>query len=329
MKPTDPVGTARFDEATVQARLDALTRDVAYLVERQRKQEELFAEMTPILREVMASATGKLDALEKDGSIEFVQELGNVARQVMRSYTPDDVRAFGDAVTSILDTVRDWTQPSVLAIADQASRALQRADEVEPLGIVGMVRATKSDDVQKGMAVMLDVVAHLGRAAAAVAKVRATDAPAERPRGLGALAARGIKKSETKPAKKVLGVERPARPTARPAACATPRTTTPETASVIDGIAFGADGHMVDPKAWNRALAPKLASALGVTLEDAHYKLIDFARSDFEATGVSPNIRRITQGTGLSTKDVYVLFPKAPGRTIAKIAGLPKPAGCL
>jgi hypothetical protein len=25
MKPTDPVGTARFDEATVQARLDALT----------------------------------------------------------------------------------------------------------------------------------------------------------------------------------------------------------------------------------------------------------------------------------------------------------------
>jgi sulfur relay (sulfurtransferase) DsrC/TusE family protein len=31
----------------------------------------------------------------------------------------------------------------------------------------------------------------------------------------------------------------------------------------------------------------------------------------------------------VATKDLYALFPKAPGRTIAKIAGLPKPAGCL
>jgi dissimilatory sulfite reductase related protein len=44
---------------------------------------------------------------------------------------------------------------------------------------------------------------------------------------------------------------------------------------------------------------------------------------------MSPNIRRITLELGVSTKDVYALFPKAPARTIAKIAGIPKPAGCL
>ncbi|MDX2014742.1 MAG: TusE/DsrC/DsvC family sulfur relay protein [Myxococcaceae bacterium] len=48
-----------------------------------------------------------------------------------------------------------------------------------------------------------------------------------------------------------------------------------------------------------------------------------------EAAKASPNIRRITQGTTLTTKDVYALFPKAPARTVSKIAGLPKPAGCL
>jgi sulfur relay (sulfurtransferase) DsrC/TusE family protein len=31
----------------------------------------------------------------------------------------------------------------------------------------------------------------------------------------------------------------------------------------------------------------------------------------------------------VTTKELYVLFPRAPGRTIASIAGLPKPAGCL
>jgi tRNA 2-thiouridine synthesizing protein E len=31
----------------------------------------------------------------------------------------------------------------------------------------------------------------------------------------------------------------------------------------------------------------------------------------------------------VSTKELYALFPKAPARTVAKIAGTPKPAGCL
>ena len=64
-------------------------------------------------------------------------------------------------------------------------------------------------------------------------------------------------------------------------------------------------------------------------MTDAHWVLVDAARADFEATRVSPNIRRLTQVSGVATKDVYALFPKAPGRTLAKIAGLPKPAGCL
>ncbi len=56
---------------------------------------------------------------------------------------------------------------------------------------------------------------------------------------------------------------------------------------------------------------------------------MDFARKDFLENKASPNIRRLTQGTSLATKDIYALFPKAPARTIAKIAGIPKPTGCI
>jgi tRNA 2-thiouridine synthesizing protein E len=66
-----------------------------------------------------------------------------------------------------------------------------------------------------------------------------------------------------------------------------------------------------------------------VRLTEPHWAVIAAARADFEATRVSPNIRRLTQLTQLATKDLYALFPRAPARTIAKIAGLPKPAGCL
>ena len=78
-----------------------------------------------------------------------------------------------------------------------------------------------------------------------------------------------------------------------------------------------------------RALAVTIAAAQGVTLDEARWKVVDFARAEFEKAGVSPNVRRITQGAALSTKDLYALFPKAPARTVARIAGIPKPAGCI
>jgi TusE/DsrC/DsvC family sulfur relay protein len=100
-------------------------------------------------------------------------------------------------------------------------------------------------------------------------------------------------------------------------------------AQVIEGLAFTADGHLLDADKWTKELAEKLAVQQAVQLTAAHWKVIDFARSDFLAMKAAPNIRRITQSTGLNTKDLYTLFPKAPARTVAKLAGIPKPAGCL
>nr|HPH67710.1 TusE/DsrC/DsvC family sulfur relay protein [Kofleriaceae bacterium] len=115
--------------------------------------------------------------------------------------------------------------------------------------------------------------------------------------------------------------------TAAAAACSTPKPAAQ--GAVIDGIAYSADGHLMDASVWTRELGATLAHVQGLTLTDAHLTVLDAARADFATTKQSPNIRRLTQVTGMSTKDLYTLFPKAPGRTIAKVAGLPKPAGCL
>lgn len=319
--------------ASMKTQLDGLAAQMTYLVERQRKSEELFAEMTPVLREAMGLATERLDDLEKRGYFAFGSELFGLLDRVVRGFTPEDVRELGDAIVSILETVRALTQPDVLAIAGEASQALENAGKAEPLGIVGMVRATRDDDVQKGMAVMMDLMRHVGRAAQLVKSKRAASPLAERRAKL-----QGITGSRR--GRRVLGVERsPARsdkpaPAPRAAArdagpaCATPRAPAAP-AAVIDGVAFSADGHMVDAAAWTRDLAGRIALAQGVTLSDAHWKIVEFARGDFLATKASPNIRRLTQISGLATKDLYALFPKAPARTVAKIAGAPKPAGCI
>ena len=68
---------------------------------------------------------------------------------------------------------------------------------------------------------------------------------------------------------------------------------------------------------------------LGVSLSSAHWEIVNFAREDFGTKGASPGLRRIVANTDASMKDLYRLFPKGPGKLIAKIAGIPKPKSCL
>lgn len=324
------------DLSAVLARLDALSSQVELLVERQRKQQEMFEAFTPILREAMSVATDKLADAEKKGWFAFGRELFGVTERIVEGFSPQDVRQLGDAVVGILDTVRAMTQPEVLQIAHETAIVLQKTDEVEPIGIVGMVRATRDEHVQRGMALMMDVMRQVGRAAQAVKRARDLSPSAQRKAKLAEVL--GPRRSRN-----VLGVERSSNArkavptiskpsdalgaTSRSAASAPSKTAVG--VAVIDGVAFTADGHLADPSQWSEALGAKIAEAHGVAMSDQHWAIVRFARSDFERTGAAPNIRRITQGADVQTKDLYALFPKAPARTIAKIAGIPKPAGCL
>ena len=300
----------------VLARLDALDARLAAMMERQRKQDALFDELRPMMSVMMREASRRLDAFEKRGHVEFVKELVKVGDRVLESYTADDVRQFGDAVIGILDTVRAMTQPEVLAVMGDAAELVAEPEKAEALGLVGMVRATGNADVQRGMGVMMELLKKVGQGAAAAKRARQP-----RPRSAPRLPARAVAGG--------LAATAPKRAVAAAGpACATPKPPGPA-AVVIDGVAFTADGHLADPAAWSRPLAVRVAATLGVAMTEAHWRVVDFARADWEATKASPNIRRITTSIDVSTKELYALFPKAPARTVAKIAGTPKPAGCL
>lgn len=89
------------------------------------------------------------------------------------------------------------------------------------------------------------------------------------------------------------------------------------------------EGFLVDATAWNEDIGRAIAEQAGITLTEDHWKVINFARTDFRERGQSPGPRRITSATGVPTKSLYQLFPKGPGKLVAKIAGVPKPKTCL
>jgi TusE/DsrC/DsvC family sulfur relay protein len=91
------------------------------------------------------------------------------------------------------------------------------------------------------------------------------------------------------------------------------------------------EGFLTNPAEWTQDIAVEIAKEEGiVTLSDAHWKVIDYCRESSKGLGgKSPTLRQITTGTGVSTKELFALFPKGPAKKVAHIAGLGKPEGCV
>lgn len=90
-----------------------------------------------------------------------------------------------------------------------------------------------------------------------------------------------------------------------------------------------AEGFMTNASQWNEEIAKALANEEGLELTEEHFKVISFMRKDYAENGTAPSIRRLNKVGGISTKDLYSLFPDGPAKKAAKISGLPKPQGCV
>ncbi len=95
-------------------------------------------------------------------------------------------------------------------------------------------------------------------------------------------------------------------------------------------IELNDEGFLVDPTQWNDDIAVELARREGIDpLTDRHWQVIRFMRSEYEAKGTGPTVRLLGKTSGVPIKELYQLFPKGPAKLAAKIAGIPKPRGCI
>ncbi|MDX3458611.1 TusE/DsrC/DsvC family sulfur relay protein [Streptomyces sp. ME02-8801-2C] len=90
------------------------------------------------------------------------------------------------------------------------------------------------------------------------------------------------------------------------------------------------EGFFTEPGRWTEAMAEHIARESGIGhLTDQHWKVIRFMRAQYAEKGTGPTVRVLGKTSGVSVKELYQLFPKGPAKTAAKIAGIPKPRGCL
>jgi tRNA 2-thiouridine synthesizing protein E len=90
------------------------------------------------------------------------------------------------------------------------------------------------------------------------------------------------------------------------------------------------DGFMAEPDKWNEAVAAAIATTEGVEgLSEEHWKVVNYLRDYYLKFGVAPMIRKLCKETGFKLNKIYELFPSGPAKGACKVAGLPKPTGCV
>lgn len=291
--------------AAIEERLAANQAALDELLARSRGQQDFIDELRPIAMSMMRVGQERLGAIEQRGYLTLARSAARVLDRVATSYTAEDVDALGESVVAILDTVRAVTQPEILALVQEGAESLEEAEKATPIGVVGLARASGDVNVQKGLGVLVAGLRHLGRASRVLGKkARGLRAPAE--------AAPETHHPAVAPPLSVP-------PTFEPSA---PFPT-------LHGLVFDGEGFLVDSSTWTREAAEAIAADLGLHLSERHWVAIATARHLFEECGKSPNIRSLTSSCDIGTKELYQLFPQSPGKTVARIAGITKPVGCL
>jgi tRNA 2-thiouridine synthesizing protein E len=90
------------------------------------------------------------------------------------------------------------------------------------------------------------------------------------------------------------------------------------------------DGFLCDPNHWNEAVVREFATLEGVgEVTESHWKVIRYLREYYQKFGIAPMIRKLCKETGFTLQQIYELFPSGPAKGACKLAGLPKPTGCV
>ena len=102
-------------------------------------------------------------------------------------------------------------------------------------------------------------------------------------------------------------------------------------------IELDEDGFLKDPSAWNEEVAKILCreecrdpdtGQMGV-MKDEHWKIVKYLRQYWERFGMCPPIRMLVKETGIPLQRIYQLFPNGPAKGACRVAGAPKPTGCV
>jgi len=96
------------------------------------------------------------------------------------------------------------------------------------------------------------------------------------------------------------------------------------------------EGYLVNLGDWSEDIANNIAKSENIDMSNQHWEVVNFLRKYYDEYQIAPAVRVLTKAIGKTlgpdkgnSQYLYELFPYGPAKQACKIAGLPKPTGCV
>ena len=115
---------------------------------------DFLEDVSPLVRESIIDYMNKLDEFDRKGYFQFLKEMTNVMDRVVTSFSVEDVKLLGDNIVTILNTVKNLTQPDMLNAINNAVSVYKKLDiEIEEkISYFELFKRMRTPEMRRGMA---------------------------------------------------------------------------------------------------------------------------------------------------------------------------------
>lgn len=131
------------------------TRNLETMLDQLEGMMELVHDATPIGRRAFISLMEKLEEFDRKGYFEFAQESFGVLDEIVDSFTKEDVRALGENIGLILQTVKEMTQPEIMGLVSRTASTVREQELPESITLRSLIKQMRDPAVKRGMAKVL------------------------------------------------------------------------------------------------------------------------------------------------------------------------------
>ncbi len=144
-------------------RLMRNTRNLIKLLDQLESVSNFVQDAAPIGKEAFLDLLYTLNELDRKGYFDFMKELLKIIDRIVTSFSVDDVKALGDNIVTILNTVKNLTQPEMLHAINNAVSVYKNLDisVKEEISYWDLIKAARTPEMKRGMAFAIQFLKNL------------------------------------------------------------------------------------------------------------------------------------------------------------------------
>ncbi len=118
---------------------------------------DFIRDISPVLHQIGLDGIKTMNELEQKGYVDFVKESKKIIDNIVTHFSTEDVRALADNVVTILETVKNLTQPEMLGAINNGVVVYKSLDvnDIPEYSLFKALRAMNSPELRKGLGFMI------------------------------------------------------------------------------------------------------------------------------------------------------------------------------